>query len=252
MTSEISPEHSLDRLREEGYEDDIEEETETPKEPENLVAEENKPVPVEEKKELVEVKLKDGLTESQEVLAREVWDKYKGEYSPKYIFLNYMRDYFDVQGEGGKLVTNTGWINFVKWIRTWKGEDSSYIAKVSAANLSDEEVEKINDTNAKELVVLLQNTIAQYQKKPETFKKLGFGDISKLYQIIKQIQGASERLELQRNKLKLEAAKTFLPYTRMDMNQLTWAQNLINKGIEQLKKNNAKELYPSESGEGGE
>ena len=246
---EISPEHSLDKLREEGYEDDIEE---TPEEPVDLVVEEKLPSVKEEKLIEVETGIKAGLTPEQEVLAREIWDKYKGEYSPKYIFLNYMKDFFDVQGEGGKLVTNTSWINFIRWLRVWKNEDSSYVAKVSAANLSDEEVDEINDTNAKELVVLLQNTIAQYQKKPETFKKLSFGDISKLYQIIKQIQGASERLELQRNKLKLEAAKTFLPYTRMEMSQLIWAQNLINKGIDQLKKNNAKELPSSEPSEGGE
>ena len=244
---EISPEHSLDDLRNSG--DDIEE---TPEEQEDLVVEEKLPVVNQDKLVTGKSDLKYGLNSEQEVLAREIWDKYKGEYSPKYIFLNYMKDFFDVQGEGGKLVTNTSWINFVSWLRIWKGEDQSYVAKVSAANLSDEEVEKINETNAKELVVLLQNTIAQYQKKPETFKKLSFGDISKLYQIIKQIQGASERLELQRNKLKLEAAKTFLPYTRMDMNQLEWAQKLINKGIDQLKKNNAKKLPASESGEGGE
>lgn len=246
---EISPEHSLDRLREDGYEDDIEE---TPEEPEDLVVD-KKMLPLSEQELLVdtEPEMYLGLPRDKINSIREVWDKYKGEYSPKYIFLTYLKDYFDVP-QDGVIFKNKEWFRFSRLIGSFKKEEINYTKRITAANLSDEEIEEINETNAKELVVLLQNTITQYQKKPETFKKLSFGDISKLYQIIKQIQGASERLELQRNKLKLEAAKTFLPYTRMDMGQLTWAQNLINKGIDQLKKNNAKKLPASESGEGGE
>ena len=114
--------------------------------------------------EEIETEVKQGLTPAQEILAREVWDKYKGEFSPKYIFLNYMKDFFKVP-EDGKLVTNKDWANFVGWIRDWKKQDDSYVAKVSAASLSFEEVEEINENNAKELVVLLQNTIKKYKSK---------------------------------------------------------------------------------------
>jgi len=203
------------------------------------------------KKEEIELGVRDGLVPSQEILAREIWDKYKGEFSPKYIFLNYMKDFFNVPADG-IFVKNKDWIHFVKWIKVWKLQDDSYVAKVTAANLSDDEVQKINETNAKELVVLLQNMIAQYQKKPETFKKLSFGDISKLYQIIKQIESVGERLELQKSKLKLDAAKTFLPYTRMSIPQLIHSRDLIVKSIDELIKNNESQLHSSPSREGGE
>jgi len=205
----------------------------------------------ESKQELIVPGEKWGLTLEKQKAVREIWDKYKGEFSPKYIFLTYLKDLFIVP-EDGNIRNNKEWFVFVKFIGLWKKEERNYIAKVSAENLSEEEIEKISETNAKELVVLLQNTIQRYQKKPEEFKKLSFGDISKLYQIIKQIQGAGERLELQRSKLKLEAAKTFLPYTRMSIPQLIHSRDLIVKSIDELIKNNESQLHSSPSREGGE
>ena len=204
------------------------------------------------KKDLVVVKEKYGLTIEKQKAVRAIWDKYKGELSPKQIFFTHLKDYFVVP-EDGVIFKNKEFFSFVSLVRDWKKEDRKYIARVTAENLSDEEIEKIGENNAKELVVLLQNTISQYQKKPEQFKQLSFGDISKLYQIIKQIQGASERLELQKSKLKLDAAKTFLPYTRMELSQLIWARDTINKSIDQLIKNQDEVQLPaSPSREGGE
>jgi len=205
----------------------------------------------EENKELVVPATKYGLTIEQQKAVREIWDKYKGELSPKQIFLQHLKDYFDVPEPENFEINGKPFFNFARLVRCWKLEDENYVSKISAENLSVEEVEEINENNAKRLVVLLQNTITKYEKKPEQFNKLSFGDISKLYQIIQQINNATERIEIQRNKLKLDTAKTFLPYTRMSDSQLARSEELILKSIKRLRDNNEVQLPASSPREGG-
>lgn len=189
--------------------------------------------------------------EERNLEIRKIWEQYKGQYAAGYIFKTYLKDFFNID-EKASLSGNVEFMKFVALIRLWKLEERRIQRKVGAENLTEEEMEKISDTNAKELTLLLQNTIADYKRAPEKFKQLAIGDISKLYQIIEKIQNDREKVEIQKNKLKLEAAKTFLPYTRMDRRSLLETRDLINEAIEQLVQLDANQLLTGKPGEGAE
>lgn len=205
--------------------------------------------------EEVVVKVKKVYTDEERLAIRKIWEQYKGQYKLTYIFFNYLRDYFIIPEDisNFRQKGNPEFVRFMTMTRDWIKEEKRYVRKATAANLSEEEIEKIHENNTKEFVLLLQDTLDRYRKSPDDFRQLSFGDITKLYQIIEKVNGDRERLEIQRNKLKLDAVKMFLPYQRLSLGDLLRKKDLILESLDrQIKIREDEQSHKLPSGPSGE
>ena len=164
---------------------------------------------------------------------KKIWEQHKNQFSVRHIFKTYLKDYFQVP-EDGKTKGNPEFMRFISMVRDWRKQEERIQAKLTAENLSDEEIEAIAETNAKELTVLLQDIITAYRKNPERFKQLSFSDISKLYQIIEKIQHDQARLELQKKKLKSDENERYRlqRFERRTTAEIVESWNLMKKSFE--------------------
>ena len=168
---------------------------------------------------------------------RETWLKHKDKMSAKDIFINHLKEYFEIK------IPSKDWMYFVSRVRDWKKQEEIKEMNKQSGEMTDEEAEKLQDKNRKMSIILLNKSLERLQEDPAALTKVDVMEIRRLMKTIEGVDQARERTKIARGKLQLDAVKTFFPYQRMDSEELKQLKELFLNGI--------KELEQIESGEAG-
>jgi hypothetical protein len=154
-------------------------------------------------------------------------------------------DYFDVasgvryEGASGP---KKDWIHFMvfhrKFLREWQEEHRDEIVEKKLSKMDDEEIDELQDTNRKRMILMLKEVLDDYDRANEGGKKkLMKLDISQIRQLYTSIQTLEERKKMtaiSKGKLGLETVKTFLPYQRLSIEEILQLKEKINESIERI------------------
>lgn len=149
------------------------------------------------------------------------------EEGAKAVYLGYLREYFEPKIPSGD------WIFFVQQVKKWRGEEN--IKKVLPEELSDSDIEEIQQGNRKKTIIILKKLLTRYEKNPKAFKNITVQEISLLYKIIQSAEEAMKRTELAKSKLKLDVVKTFfLPYAKYNPEELKLLKAKIDASFQRI------------------
>jgi len=165
---------------------------------------------------------------------RDIWSKRSAEgWKLQDIFFKLLHPYFDTTQRTTK--ANKEWMFFMRWVRKWKKENRENYADEMVKNLDDEEIEETMAQNRKKMIVLLSLMLKEYGSHPEKLRGTSINEINRLYRNIKAADEAAERTRVQRGKLGLEAAKTFLlQYNRMPVEELKKLKEKLNASFDRV------------------
>lgn len=161
---------------------------------------------------------------------KKIWEKYKDVESLKDIFLKRLNDYFP-----NPKILSKEWTTFIRWTSTWTKNERLIKRRKMVEEMSDEDIEKIQNANRKMTILLLRDILDKYHKNPKSLKNLTPKDITLIYKMIQQAEDAIAKTKIAKSKLGLEAAKTFLfQYNRLSEDELKNLKNKIEESFTRL------------------
>lgn len=154
-------------------------------------------------------------------------------------------DYFDVESgvryEGAK-GPKQDWIHFMvfhrKFLREWREEHRDEIVEKKLSEMDNEEIDELQDTNRKRMILMLKEVLDDYDRAKEGNKKvlmrINLSEIRQLYTSIQTLEEKKKMTAISKGKLGLEAVKTFLPYQCLSIEEILQLKEKINESIERI------------------
>lgn len=163
---------------------------------------------------------------------RKIWLAHKDELSLKEIYLKHLGNFFDVASWTSN---HPDWLLFIKMSGEFNKELRTQEIERELETITDEEVLEVQDKNRKRAILMLREVLNAYEKNPNKFKKINISEVRNWYKTIQSIEETIKRTYLQKSKLKLDVAKSFiLPYRRLSLEELKELKEKINAGIDEV------------------
>jgi len=153
------------------------------------------------------------------------------------LYQQFLGDYFDV----AQLSHNNkkDWLFFLVWVGVWRREikrkEQEEKLERDMQELTDEEIEMVQERNRKKMILILSGLIENYETLDDPIKKaFTIGEVRRMYNAIQTLEEKIKMTEISRGKLKLEAVKTLLPYQRMSLPQILELKNKLNESFDRI------------------
>jgi len=179
------------------------------------------------------------ITKEQKDEVYNLWLANRDDMSLKDIYCELLTDYFPDEWQNN----NRQWLFFLRLVGNWRKTESLDRMKFDMENMTDEEAEELQNQNRRRIIVMLREALNKYERNPNFLKKLDVKGVTTLYKIVQSAEEAMKRTELQKGKLKLEAARTFLlPYQRMSQEELLSLKVALTTSIDGIIADTTREL----------
>ena len=119
-------------------------------------------------------------------------------------------------------------------ISRWKKEEDEKIALNDMDKLTTEDADQLQERNRRVMIVLLSRALKMYEKNPKMLKNMDVAEIRRLYQTVQAADERARMTAIQKGKLKLDVARTILPYKRLTPEELTKLRETANDAIGQI------------------
>ncbi len=158
-----------------------------------------------------------------------IWLENKDKMSASELYKTFLGEYFDVANYTFK---HYDWLFFIKWVNGWKKE----LRKGKRAeDLSDEELDDIQDKNRKRMIIIMESVLKKYENDPKKMENIPIEEVRRLYKAIQSIEESMKRTQIAKGKLGLDTAKAILlPYARMNPKSLLALKEQLNESLNRI------------------
>ena len=168
-------------------------------------------------------------------LIKKIWLENRDTMKATEIFQTKLVDFFnDTKIEISHSFNNKEFVAFTNMIRRWKKEEDEKIALNDMDKLTTEDADQLQERNRRVMIVLLSRALKMYEKNPKMLKNMDVAEIRRLYQTVQAADERARMTAIQKGKLKLDVARTILPYKRLTPEELTKLRETANDAIGQI------------------
>ena len=172
--------------------------------------------------------------EKKEDEIKKIWLENRASKKAGEIFVQLLGDYFPEETKESNYKVTKGWLFFMRLAKKFKAEEADVNVSRDLKELSDEEIEDVQNTNRKRMILMLREVLKRYEGNPNRLAKIDIGELRRIYQTIQKLEGDKERTSIQRGKLGLETVKTLLPYQRLSLQQLGELKEKLNESFQRI------------------
>lgn len=168
-------------------------------------------------------------------LIKKIWLENRDTMKATEIFQTKLASFFnDIKIETAHSFNNKEFVAFTNMIRKWKKEEEEKIALDDMDKLTTEDADQLQERNRRVMIVLLSRALKMYEKNPKMLKNMDVAEIRRLYQTVQSADERARMTAIQKGKLKLEVARTILPYKRLTPEELIKLREAANDAIGQI------------------
>jgi len=171
--------------------------------------------------------------EQKEDEIKKIWMEFKDKLKLGELYRLHLKDYFD-DVNITTYKTSKDWLFFLRLVKKWKSADRKEEVEVGVDELTDKEMDDMQDKNRKRMILMLNQILNEYENSPAKLQNINISEVRKLYKAIQSLEEAKNRTEIQKGKLKLETVKTLLPYQRMSLPELISLKEKINDSFTRI------------------
>ncbi len=171
--------------------------------------------------------------EQKEDEIKKIWMEFKDKLKLGELYRLHLKDYFD-DVNITTYKTSKDWLFFLRLVKKWKSADRKEEVEIGVDELTDKEMDDMQDKNRKRMILMLNQILNEYENSPAKLQNINISEVRKLYKAIQSLEEAKNRTEIQKGKLKLETVKTLLPYQRMSLPELISLKEKINDSFTRI------------------
>ena len=172
--------------------------------------------------------------EKKESEIKKIWLENRTSKKMGEIFVQLLGEYFPEEIKESNYKVTKGWLFFMRLVKKLKAEVEDVNISRDLKELSDEDIEEVQNTNRKRMILMLREVLKRYEGNPNRLAKIDIGELRRIYQTIQKLEGDKERTSIQRGKLGLEAVRTLLPYQRLSIPQLEELKEKLNESFKRV------------------
>jgi len=172
--------------------------------------------------------------EKKEEEIKKIWLESRTSKKMGEIFVQLLGDYFPEEIKESNYKVTKGWLFFMRLVKKWKAEEADVNVSRDLENFSEEEIDEVQDTNRKRMILMLREVLRKYEGNPNKLAKIDVGELRRLYQAIQNLEETKKRTAIQKGKLGLEAVRTLLPYQRLSVPQLLELKEKLNESFQRI------------------
>lgn len=123
---------------------------------------------------------------------------------------------------------------FYKTVEKWEREQDIEQVEREATAMTEQDAEKLLELGRRRAIVLFGRIISEWQSNPKKIKSAQLRELISLYQVIRSSEEAAKRTKLAEQKEKREVVKMFLPYMRLNVQQLEALKQRFNESVARI------------------